>query len=170
MQIDPSAAPRSPGHPLPEIRGLARDVLAELSRSFARLYGKDGRPSVPPEQLLSALLLRAPPLGAQCSSIGLIRGVRAFGRSKRGVLRISALCKTRDVSVEIPNRHSVSYGTKRARSAAYSFAEIEPLNLSRSSFSSSSATLKPTKWRNSSRACWVRAWFRSAMPRPCVNR
>ena len=59
----------------------------------------------------------------------------------------------RDVSVEIPNRHSVSYGTKRARSAAYSFAEIEPLNLSRSSFSSSSATLKPTKWRNSSRAC-----------------
>ena len=65
MQIDPSAAPRSPGHPLPEIRGLARDVLAELNRSFARLYGKDGRPSVPPEQLLSALLLRAPPLGAQ---------------------------------------------------------------------------------------------------------
>jgi transposase len=34
-------------------------VLSELSRSFARLYAKDGRPSVPPEQLLSALLIQA---------------------------------------------------------------------------------------------------------------
>src|SRR6185312_1989628 len=46
-------------HPLRKIRGLVRDVLAELSRSFARLYARDGRPSVPPEQLLSALLLQA---------------------------------------------------------------------------------------------------------------
>ena len=42
-----------PGHPLRKIRGLVRDVLAELSRSFARLYAREGRPSVPPEQLLS---------------------------------------------------------------------------------------------------------------------
>jgi transposase len=41
-----------PGHPL-------RDVLKELSRSFARLYANEGRPSVPPEQLLSALLIQA---------------------------------------------------------------------------------------------------------------
>jgi transposase len=34
-------------------------VLSELSRSFARLYAKDGRPSVPPEQLPSALLIQA---------------------------------------------------------------------------------------------------------------
>jgi len=47
------------GHPLRRIRGLVRDVLKELSRSFARLYAKDGRPSVPPEQLLSALLIQA---------------------------------------------------------------------------------------------------------------
>ena len=47
------------GHPLRKIRGLVRDVLMELSRSFARLYAKDGRPSVPPEQLLSALLIQA---------------------------------------------------------------------------------------------------------------
>ena len=46
------------GHPLRKIRGLVRDVLGELSRSFARLYAKDGRPSVPPEQLLSALLIQ----------------------------------------------------------------------------------------------------------------
>jgi Transposase domain (DUF772) len=48
-----------PGHPLRKIRGLVRDVLKELSRSFARLYANDGRPSVPPEQLLSALLIQA---------------------------------------------------------------------------------------------------------------
>jgi hypothetical protein len=36
-----------------------RDTLTELSRSFARLYAQDGRPSVPPEQLLSALLIQA---------------------------------------------------------------------------------------------------------------
>ena len=47
------------GHPLRKIRGLVRDVLAELSRSFARLYATDGRPSVAPEQLLSALLIQA---------------------------------------------------------------------------------------------------------------
>src|SRR4051812_34996258 len=46
-------------HPLRKIRVLVRDVLAELSRSFARLYAKDGRPSVAPEQLLSALLIQA---------------------------------------------------------------------------------------------------------------
>src|SRR6516162_2382627 len=48
-----------PGHPLRKIRGLVRDVLKELSRSFARLYAKEGRPSVPPEQLSSALLIQA---------------------------------------------------------------------------------------------------------------
>jgi transposase len=47
------------GHPLRKIRGLVRDVLRELSRSFAGLYAKDGRPSVPPAQLLSALLSQA---------------------------------------------------------------------------------------------------------------
>ena len=48
-----------PGHALRKIRGLVRDVLKELSRSFARLYADEGRPSVPPEQLLSALLIQA---------------------------------------------------------------------------------------------------------------
>jgi transposase len=47
------------GHPLRKIRGLVRDVLKELNRSFAKLYAKEGRPSVPPEQLLSALLIQA---------------------------------------------------------------------------------------------------------------
>ena len=45
-------------HPLRKIRELVRDVLNELSRSFSRLYAKEGRPSVPPKQLLSALLIQ----------------------------------------------------------------------------------------------------------------
>jgi transposase len=47
------------GHPLRLIRALVREVLKELSPSFARLYSRDGRPSIPPEQLLSALLIQA---------------------------------------------------------------------------------------------------------------
>ena len=45
-------------HPLRRIRELVRAVLKELSPSFARLYAKEGRPSVPPERLLSTLLLQ----------------------------------------------------------------------------------------------------------------
>jgi transposase len=37
---------------------LVRAVLKDLSRSFGRLYSDEGRPSIPPEQLLSALLLQ----------------------------------------------------------------------------------------------------------------
>jgi transposase len=55
--IDPES--RIPaGHPLRQVRGLVRAVLKELSRSFSRLYSHEGRPSIPPEQLLSALLLQ----------------------------------------------------------------------------------------------------------------
>jgi transposase len=45
-------------HPLRKVRELVRDVMKELSRGFARLYAKEGRPSVPPEHLLSALLIQ----------------------------------------------------------------------------------------------------------------
>ena len=45
-------------HPLRAIRALVRDVLTELDRSLSRLYAGEGRPSIPPEQLLSALLLQ----------------------------------------------------------------------------------------------------------------
>jgi len=45
-------------HPLRKIRELVRDVLKELNGSLSRLYASEGRPSIPPEQLLSALLLQ----------------------------------------------------------------------------------------------------------------
>jgi transposase len=45
-------------HPLRKIRELVRDVLSELNRSLEKLYASEGRPSIPLEQLLSALLLQ----------------------------------------------------------------------------------------------------------------
>jgi transposase len=45
-------------HPLREVRELVREVLKELSHTFGKLYSHEGRPSIPPEQLLSALLLQ----------------------------------------------------------------------------------------------------------------
>jgi transposase len=46
-------------HPLRQIRALVREVLKDLSRTFGKLYASEGRPSIPPEQLVSALLLQA---------------------------------------------------------------------------------------------------------------
>ena len=45
-------------HPLRGMRRLLDPVLADLSPRFAALYSKTGRPSIPPEQLLRALLLQ----------------------------------------------------------------------------------------------------------------
>jgi len=45
-------------HPLRPIRAMVDEVLKELSPEFAKMYAKGGRPSIPPEQLLRALLLQ----------------------------------------------------------------------------------------------------------------
>lgn len=45
-------------HPLRPIRTMTDEVFKGLSRRFARLYAKTGRPSVAPEKLLRALLLQ----------------------------------------------------------------------------------------------------------------
>jgi transposase len=49
----------APDHPLRPIRDLVDQALRELSRAFNRLYAREGRPSIPPERLLRALLLQA---------------------------------------------------------------------------------------------------------------
>ena len=46
-------------HPLWSIREIANAALAALSGDFAALYSGMGRPSVPPEKLLRAMLLQA---------------------------------------------------------------------------------------------------------------
>jgi transposase len=45
-------------HPLRIIRSIVDRVLEDLSSDFSRMYAKRGRPSVPPEQLLRALLIQ----------------------------------------------------------------------------------------------------------------
>src|SRR4030088_3692139 len=45
-------------HPLRPIRLMVDDVLKSLSPGFSSLYSAYGRPSIPPEKLLRALLLQ----------------------------------------------------------------------------------------------------------------
>lgn len=45
-------------HPLRKVRELVRAVLNDLNKDFAAMYADEGRPSIPPEQLLSAMLLQ----------------------------------------------------------------------------------------------------------------
>ncbi len=45
-------------HPLRAMRGMVDEALRGLSPRFARMYAKNGRPSIAPEKLLRALLLQ----------------------------------------------------------------------------------------------------------------
>jgi transposase len=54
-----SAEQRVPrNHPLLAIREMVNAALATLSPEFSKVYSKRGRPSIPPERLLRALLLQ----------------------------------------------------------------------------------------------------------------
>ena len=55
--VTPEARVR-PDHPLRPIRRMVDATLHRLSRRFDRLYSDMGRPSIPPEKLLRALLLQ----------------------------------------------------------------------------------------------------------------
>jgi len=46
-------------HPLRAIRAIVNEALAALEQEFAALYAPLGRPSIPPEKLLRAMLLQA---------------------------------------------------------------------------------------------------------------
>src|SRR5580692_4147998 len=46
-------------HPLRMIRSVVNEALAALSGQFSALYARIGRPSIPPEKLLRAMLLQA---------------------------------------------------------------------------------------------------------------
>lgn len=48
-----------PDHPLRPIRLLANEALCALQGDFCALYSGMGRPSIPPERLLRAMLLQA---------------------------------------------------------------------------------------------------------------
>ena len=48
-----------PDHPLRAIRRMTDQVFATLSPRFTKMYSDIGRPSIPPEQLLRALLIQS---------------------------------------------------------------------------------------------------------------
>ena len=56
VQLD-SRIPKD--HPLRVIRQVTDEAPVSPNRLFSTLYAKEGRPSIPPEQLLRALLLQA---------------------------------------------------------------------------------------------------------------
>ncbi len=45
-------------HPLRPLLRIVNDVLGRMSPLFEKLYSHTGRPSIPPEKLLRALLLQ----------------------------------------------------------------------------------------------------------------
>jgi transposase len=45
-------------HPLRRVRTLADEAMGSLESQFEQMYSRLGRPSVPPEQMLRALLLQ----------------------------------------------------------------------------------------------------------------
>src|SRR5487761_1433725 len=45
-------------HPLRAIRQITDGILRQLSKHFSRMYARVGRPPIPPEKLLRALLLQ----------------------------------------------------------------------------------------------------------------
>lgn len=54
-----SSADRVPmDHPLREIKEMTGRVLKELLRDFSRMCSSNGRPSIPPENLIRALFLQ----------------------------------------------------------------------------------------------------------------
>ena len=56
--VDLEARVRS-DHPLRTIRGIVNEALGALSGDFSAMYSSIGRPSIPPEKLLRAMLLQA---------------------------------------------------------------------------------------------------------------
>lgn len=54
-----SPADRVPmDHPLRLIKEMANRALKELSKDFSQMYAPTGRPSIPPEKMIRALLLQ----------------------------------------------------------------------------------------------------------------
>jgi hypothetical protein len=93
-------------HPLRAILRIVDAALAALTLEFEGLYAKFGRPSIPPERLLRALLLQA------FSSVRSERQLMASGlsapffplRSGPGILHTLAL---RSISVQSANKVSL---------------------------------------------------------------
>lgn len=73
-------------HPLRKLRMLVDSVLASMDDEFDAIYARVGRPSVPPERLLKALLLQI---------LFSIRSERLLVESLDLQPAVSLVCRTR---------------------------------------------------------------------------
>lgn len=94
-------------HPLRPIKRRADELLRAMSRDFNAAYSRMGRPSIPPEQLLKALLLQA--LFSLRSEIALMEALR-FNLLYRWFV---------DLPVEAAVWTPESFSTNRERFAAH---------------------------------------------------
>ena len=94
-------------HPLRAIRAIVNEALSALEREFAALYSPIGRPSIPPEKLLRAMLLAGvlfDPLGAAADGAAGVRPpvplVRRASASTIAAWDHSVFSKNRDRLLE----------------------------------------------------------------------
>jgi hypothetical protein len=93
---------------------MVKKALAELSGEFQAMYSREGRPSIPPEKLLRALLLQV---------LYTIRSARLLMENRHGLVispRLTAATGTaeREAAVGlvegIPGRHRITVGGDKA--------------------------------------------------------
>lgn len=85
-----------PGHPLRAMKRMVDEALHEMSDAFSAAYATNGRPGVPPERLLKALLLqclysiRARALSASEDGPALSVVPRHATRAMRSLIQLSS--------------------------------------------------------------------------------
>src|SRR2546425_5406198 len=77
-------------HPLRVMRPLVDGVLRELSPRFGELYSRVGRPSIAPEKLLRALLLRSEEHTSELQSLAYLV-CRLLLEKKKNITRQSCI-------------------------------------------------------------------------------
>src|SRR5262245_59761387 len=103
-----SAEQRVPGdHPLRAIRVMSEAALRELGSQFEALYARHGRPSIPAEKLLRALLLQV--LYTVCSE-GLLMEQLDYNFLFRGLVGLSIDEEVWDATTVSKNRERLLKG------------------------------------------------------------
>ena len=122
-------------HPLRTIRAIVNEALSALAGEFSALYSPIGRPSIPPEKLLRAMLLASvlfDPLGAAIDGAAGVRSavplVRRHRHRRRGVGSFGFFQEPRAL---VGRRHR-SQAVERSSCAAASEAAFEHATISRS--------------------------------------
>src|SRR5947207_532240 len=94
-------------HPLRPIRQIVDEALRALSPEFEKLYARFGRPSIPPERLLRALLLQA--FYSVCSELQLMEQLD-YNLLFRWFIGLSVDGEVWDVTVFTKNRERLIEG------------------------------------------------------------